>query len=284
MSNPTFPTGATLLDDEALWQRIARELARRKWHLASEPAFFAPGDSFHARVKQRLAGWQQAQCRGPDDKLVEQATVHEYCHLLHTALNQGDGRLQAIAVDETIVYGWPLALKHYVDRQLAEAAILRAVHKVWLNIHKVQPGSYLAYFTKTLINECKQDHRKQKQEDTHSQFEPLPDTVDDDNEATAHAIEWSDPSAERDFAQMLNRLSAPSLQQLLRDCLRNPRREHIILLHFFFGLNAGEIAQQLQMAVQQIYMEKFHALHRIRQCCAEEFRRELQLRLSSTYY
>lgn len=283
MNDPTFPTDMAPLDDEELWRRIARELARRKWRLASEPAFFAPGDSFFARVKQRLTEWQQSQRRGADDRLVAQATVHEYCHLLHTALSRGDGRLQNIAVSETVAYGWPLALKHYPDHQLAEAAILRAVHKVWLNIHKVQPGSYLAYFTATLKNEFKQDHRKQKREDAHSQFEPLPDDVDFDDEANSLSIELSDPTAQEDFAQMLNRLAAPSLQQLLRDCLKNPRREHIILLHFFFGLNASEIAQQLRLAVARIHTEKFRALEKIKQCCAEELRRELSLRVSVSY-
>lgn len=284
MTDPTFPMDIAPLDDEELWRRIARELARRGWRLATEPALFAAGDSFHARVQQRLTEWRQAQRRGPDDKLVEQAIVHEYCRLLHAALSEGNGRLQNIAVDETIAYGWPLAHKHYADRQLAEAAILRAVHKVWLNIHKVQPGSYLAYFTATLLNEFKQDHRKQKRDDAHTQFEPLPDDVDYGDEGVVHATEWRDPAAEEDFEQMFNWLAAPSLQQLLRDCLKNPRREHIILLHFFFGFNASDIARQLQMAAQQISMEKFRALERIRECCAEEFRQELQLRLSVSAY
>ena len=283
MTNPTFPMDIAPRDDTELWQRIARELARRGWRLAAEPAIFAAGDSFHARVQQRLTEWRQAQRRGPDDKLVEQAIVHEYCRLLHAAFSQGDGRLQAIAVDETIAYGWPLALKHYPDRQLAEAAILRAVHKVWLNIHKVQPGSYLAYFTVTLLNEFKQDHRKQKREDAHTQFESLPDDVDYDDEGPMQATEWRDPAAEEDFAELLNQLSAPSLQQLLRDCLKNPRREHIILLHFFVGLNASEIAQHLRVAVARIHNEKFRALNRIKECCAEEMRRELTLRLSLSY-
>lgn len=283
MTNPTFPMDIAPLDDEELWRRIARELARRGWRLATEPVLFAAGDSFHARVQQRLTAWQQAQRRGPDDKLVEQAIVHEYCHVLHAALSEGNGRLQNIAVDETIAYGWPLAHKHYADRQLAEAAILRAVHKVWLNIHKVQPGAYLAYFTAALLNEFNQDHRKQKREDAHTQFESLPDNVDYDDEGAVHAVEWRDPAAEEDFAELLNQLSAPSLQQLLRDCLKNPRREHIILLHFFVGLNASEIAQHLRIAVARIHTEKFRALKRIKECCAEEMRRELTLRLSLGY-
>lgn len=283
MTNRIFPIDIASLDDKELCQRIACELARRKWRLASEPALFPSGDSFFARVKQRLEAWRQAQQRGADDKLVEQTIVHEYCHLFHAALCQGDGRLQNMAVDETIAYGWPLAHAHCADRQSAEAAILRAVHKVWLKIHKVQPGAYLAYFTTTLINELKQDHRKQKREDAHSQYDPLLDDADSDDETTTRSIEWSDPAAQEDFNQMLNRLSAPSLQQLLRDCLKNPRREHIILLHFFFGFNASEIAQQLQVAVARIHMEKFRALEKIKQYCAEEFRRELTLRLSLSY-
>lgn len=283
MTNLTFPMDIAPLDDEELWRRIARELARRGWRLAAEPALFAAGDSFHARVQQRLTEWRQAQRRGPDDKLVEQAIVHEYCRLLHAALSDGSGRLQNIAVDETLAYGWPLALKHCTDRQLAEAAILRAVHKVWLNIHNVQPGSYLAYFAITLLNEFRQNHRKQNREDAHTQVESLPDDVDYDDEGAMQAVEWRDPAAEEDFAQLLNRLAAPSLQQLLRDCLKNPRREHIILLHFFVGLNASEIAQHLRIAVARIHTEKFRALDRIKKCCAEEVRRELTLRLSLSY-
>ena len=282
MSTPTFPIELAPLDDEALGRRIAGELARRKWRLASEPAFFAPGDSFHARVRRRWETWRVEQRRGPDDKLLEQAIAHEYCHLLHAALSQGNGRLQTIAVDETIAYGWPLALRHYPDRQLAEGAILRAVHKLWLNLHKAQPGAYLAYFTQILLNEIKQDHRKQKRIDEHEQFDAEPGEPGDDDGA-ACAVELDDPAAKADFERMIHRLSAPSLHQLLRDCLKNPRREHIILLHFFLGLNASEVARHLQMAVAQFYVEKSRALATLRECCPEKIRRELHSQMIPSF-
>lgn len=288
MSNPTFPIdtadAADLapLDDEAVQRRIAHELERRKWRLATEPALFATGDAFPVRVRRRWESWRQEQRRGPDDKLLEQAIVHEYCHLLHAALSQGDGRLQTAAVDETIAYGWPLALSHYPDRKLAEGAILRAVHKVWLAIHKVQPGSYLAFFAQVLLNEIKQDHRKQKRIDEHEQFDAEPGEPGDDTGA-ACAVELDDPAAAADFERMINRVSAPSLHQLLRDCLKNPRREHIILLHFFLGLNASEVAHHLQMAVAQFYVEKSRALATLKSCCPEKIRSELHSRLIPSF-
>lgn len=285
MSNPTFPIDTAdlaPLNGAAVQQRIAHELARRKWRLATEPALFATGDTFPARVRRRWESWRQEQRRGPDDKLLKQAIVHEYCHLLHAALSQGDGRLQTAAVDETIAYGWPLALSHYPDRTLAEGAILRAVHKLWLNIHNVQPGSYLAFFAQVLLNEIKQDHRKQKRIDEHEQFDAQPGEPGDDDGA-ACAVEVDDPAAAADFERMINRVSAPSLHQLLRDCLKNPRREHIILLHFFVGLNASEVARQLQMAVAQFYVEKSRAVATLKVCCPEKMRRELQLRLIPSF-
>jgi RNA polymerase sigma factor (sigma-70 family) len=271
-----------LFDDEELCQPILRELARRGWKLAFEPALFGPDDAFCARVKARLLEWCNRQRRLPDDALVRQAMVHEYCHLLHAAVSRDDGRLQSMALNETIVYGWPLALKQYHERDLAESAVLRAVHKTWLTIERCQPGSYLAYFTSILLREIGQERRKQKPIGEHETTESdMADLQKDDAESPL--LSFTDPAAQAAFDLVLNRESMSALLQVLRDCLENVRQEHIILLHFFAELNPSEIAGQLRMRVNQYYVEKSRALNRIRECCREEVARELQLRLAPSF-
>jgi DNA-directed RNA polymerase specialized sigma24 family protein len=65
--------------------------------------------------------------------------------------------------------------------------------------------------------------------------------------------------------------------------LKNPRREHIILLHFFLGLNASEVARQLQMAVAQFHVEKSRALKKLKKCCPEKIRRELHSQMIPSF-
>lgn len=282
MTSPVFPMETLPFDDEELCHQILRELARRGWKLAFEPALFGPSETSCARVKRRLLEWCNRQRRLPDDALVRQATVHEYCHLLHAAVSRDDGRLQSIALNETIAYGWPLALKHYHERDLAESAILRAVHKTWLTIERCQPGSYLAYFTSILLREIGQERRKQKPFGEHEATETDLANVQDDD-AESPLLSFTDSAAQAAFDQVLNRESMPSFLQVLRDCLKNARQEHIILLHFFAELNPIEIAGQLRMKVNQYYVEKSRALNRIRECCQDDVVRELQLRLAPSF-
>lgn len=282
MTNPGFPLSTLPIAEDELRQRAAAELARRGWLLAEEPALFVPGDTFVRRVAARLLLWCNEQQRLLDDALILRAIAHEYCHLLHAAVSTDGSRQQNIALQETMNYGWPIARKHRWDVTMAESAILRAVNQTWLTIHRCEPGLYLAYFVRILLNEINQARRKDKSRSSH--FPPAPEPIegDDDEDATL-ASTWRDLAAEADFEQLLRREAMPSLQQVLRKCLRNARQEHIILLHFFAELNPSEVAQHLQIKVQQFSVEKSRALTKIRARCLEELQRELSLRLSLSF-
>lgn len=282
MTNPDFPLLTLPVAEDNLRQRVAAELARRGWLLAEEPVLFARDDTFVKRVAARLLLWCNEQQRLPDDALLMRAIVHEYCRLLHAAVSTDGSRQQNIALQETMNYGWPIARKHCTDVTMAESAILRAVNQTWLTIHRCEPGLYLAYFARILLNEIHQARRKDKSLSSH--FPPAPEPIEgDDEEGAAWASAWRDLAVEADFEQLLRREAMPSLQQLLSNCLKNARQEHIILLHFFAALNPSEVAQHLQIKVQQFSVEKNRALTKIRARCLDELQRELSLRLSLSF-
>lgn len=286
MTTPTFPIDATLDDDDALCKQTLRELERRGWLLASEPALFTADDSlddsFCKRVILRLREWCNAQQRSLDEQLVQHAIKHEYCRLLHAAMSIEGSRQQGRAIQETINYGWRLALSRCRDRQDAESAILRAVQKTWLTINRCKPELYLAYFARILINEINQDWRKRGPIDAHEQPEVARSDIYDED-AAALASEIRDPKGETFIDQVLNQIAMPRLQKVLRDCLKNARQEHIILLHFFAELNPTEVARQLCIKVERYSVEKSRALKKIKECCSEEVAHELRLRLNPSY-
>lgn len=276
MADSRFPIVILPFDDAELRRRIETELARHGWQLAAEPVLVGTNDTFNERVKRRLFEWCNGQRRLPDDALVRRAIVHEYCYLLHAAVGGDDGRLQSRAVDETIAYGWPLALKHCQDREVAESAILGAVHKTWLTIERCLPGSYLAYYAKILLNEINQERRGQKPVGDHETTEAeLLDPQSDESDSPLLSV--ADPSAQLAYDLMLKWESLDALLKVLSDCLKNVRQEHIILLHFFAGFNPSEIAGQLRIKVNQYYVEKSRALSKIRKCCLEDVARELRV-------
>lgn len=282
MTDPTFPIDSLMDDVNGLCNHILHELARRGWLLAGETTFFAVDDSFCERVIVRLREWCNSQQRSPDEQLLQRAVKHEYCRLLHAAMCMEGSRQQSRAIQETINYGWGLALRQCRDRRDAESAILHAVQKTWLTIDRCTPELYLAYFARILINEINQDRRKQRPIDAHEQHEVAPpDSYDDDSAMLA--AELRDPKSQVFVDQVLNQVAMPSLQKVLRNCLKNARQEHIILLHFFAELNPTEIARQLCIRVENYSVEKSRALKKIRECCFEEVTRELRLRLTLSY-
>ncbi len=99
------------IDEQGIIKIIEQELTRRDWKLAAEPGLFAPTESFVSRVLRRVPLWCAEKGRPLDEEIVRQAIIHEYCHLLHRAVSQSGSRVQTIALQETIDFGWPVAFK-----------------------------------------------------------------------------------------------------------------------------------------------------------------------------
>jgi RNA polymerase sigma factor (sigma-70 family) len=261
----------------------AQELARRDWHLAAEPTLLPAGGTFVEAVAAHVADQCSREQRQLDEALVRRAIVHIYCHLLHRALSTNGSRLQSVAIQETINYGWPLALQRCRDNALAESAILHAVNKLWLNVDKCQPGAYLAFFTKILLREIGQEWRNSERVDRRETSES---NLQRSEDASNELDDW-DSSIFDKFTNAADAFrsidiveSRTTLFDLLRDCLKNPKWVHILLGRFYAELNPTEIAQQLAMRVQQVYVEQHRAIDRIKRCCKETLLVELQLLLS----
>lgn len=259
------------IDEQGIIKIVEQELTRRGWKLAAEPSLFAPTESFIGRVLRRVPLWCAEKGRPLDEEIVRQATVHEYCHLLHRAVSWNGSRVQTIALQETIDYGWPVALKHCTQREMAESAILRAANKTWQNIDRCNPGSYLAFFCTTLRREIGQELRGQMRRDREiSEVDLSPPDQEDDRDAGAldyfEAVGWQGSTA---FSQIDLKLSRRSFFHKLRRCLQNARREFVIQAQFWGEMSISKIAQTLQLTAQQVTQAKFHALRRIRNDCPE---------------
>lgn len=274
-SNPTGSIDVTEI--------CMQELARRDWHLAAEPSLLPSDATFAQVVATHVADQCSAEQRLPSEELVRTAVVHVYCHFLHRALSTNGTRVQSVAIQETINYGWPLALQRCRDNTLAESAILHAVNKLWLNVDKCQPGAYLAFFTRILLREIGQEWRKSGRIDKHETSESdlqrpedAPNELEDwDSSGFDQFTNATDAFRAIDIAE-----SRTNLLDMLSDCLKNPRWVHILLGRFYAELSSTEIAQQLAMRVQQVYVEQHRAIDRIKRCCKETLLAELQLLLS----
>ncbi len=265
---------------------IGRELSRRGWTLADDPAMFGPGQSFTANVLARITEWVTQETRPFDDKLISDAVKNEYSRLLEIAIGRDGSRVQNTALSEAMRYAWPHALQRCSSLEQAETAILRAATQAWLHIDRCYPGCFLAWFTSIVIHETanldKQERRLAGREtsaiDLPADPSHGPDSDSSPLDAAVRLSGYSVPSA--DIAAVQRVLARTALIDMLSACLENARREFILIAEFFLELNASEIAHHLAVKVGVIYTEKNRALERIRERC-REFITELQLMLSS---
>jgi RNA polymerase sigma factor (sigma-70 family) len=277
--NPPIPSGAEQIDIERICER---QLKDHDWRLAHEPVLLTDGRSFVQRVRERVSAFCAEEQCSVDEKLVRRLVKTEYGCLLHRAVSLNGQRVQSRALEETKAYGWPKAMDFARDRQMAEDAITWALNLLWQNIHRCQPEKYFPYFIQILLNAIKQERRKNKSFSDH-------EIVQSDRRLQADSLDESDESeqgGEHSDSELTNPykttellLAREPLIELLRECLQNERRLHIVFNKIFLQLNASEIADQLRMSVKQVYVETHRALDRIREHCLEILLAELRLRL-----
>lgn len=269
------------LDDAAIAKFVEQELTRRRWILAAQPDLIPPGESFTARVIRRVNEWQVERRRSRDEGLAHDAFIHEYCHLLHQAVSRNGNRVQQMALQETINFAWPAALKRCANREMAESAILRAVNKIWMHIDRCQPGSYLAFFGRILQNEINQELRNQRRAGREVMATDLP-AEDDADELGPDALEslaagrsqGNDAYAVIDLEE-----SRPSLFTKLRGCLKHAHKEFVIRAVYWGELQVREIAQLLCVTATQVTQWKSRSLAIMRERCPDVVQ-ELLLLLS----
>lgn len=280
--NPQPSPGAEPLD---IGHICERECARHGWKLANEPALLADGRRFEQRVRSRLNALCAELGRDADESLVCRVIQVEYGCLLHQAMSLSGHRLQNIALEETMAYGWPVALRFAPDRQAAEDALTWALNLLWQNIHRCKLDKYFPYFIQILRNEIRQGRRKQQRIDKHEVVESdilVGEDAADEAGILDRAAGKSDGQQNDPFAAADLDLTRDPLIDLLRNCLSNERKLHIILNKFFLQLNVSEIAAQLRMTAAQVSVETHRALQRIRRNCLEFLSAELRLRLANS--
>lgn len=262
----------TELDEQVIAMFVEKELARRKWTLAAQPDLIPPGDSFAARVSRRVDEWQSTKRRARDEALVRDALVHEYCYLFHRAMGWNGSRAQAIALQETIDYAWPVALRRCADREVAESVILRAVNQAWARIGQCrQPGGYLAWFGRILQNEINQAFRTGERLDreiSEAELPPAPEAEDAESGAL-DSFEAQGVQGHAAYSWIDLEASRPSLFAKIRRCLQNAHKEFVIQALFWGELQLREIAHVLRLTVVQVTQKKFYALRRMREGCPE---------------
>ena len=260
------------LSENEIVALVESELASRGWALAAEPALFAPGESFAGRVLARVAQWSAERGQPRDAALVRAAYTHEYCRLLHAAVSRQGSRVQARALEETFRHGFRMARSKLGDDARADEVTWGAVLKMWRAVARCDPGSYWAYFTRTLINEIRQEQRRQGRVAEHE--EPF-DAPDPHDEGSARDDDMPDPGAFDPAKLVETTETRAEFWQALSDCLGNARREYILISNVILGFNASEIARHVKSTVQAVYMAKFQAIEHIKQHCADRLARLL---------
>ena len=126
-------------------------------------------------------------------------------------------------------------------RQTADAqdAVQQAAVNAWLSLERIRPGSERAYFTRIVINECRNIQRQRmRQTPVETVPERAGETPNDDLKAAVEA---------------------------LPEALRLP-----LLMKYMEGYREKEIAEALEISVPSVKNRLFRARHKMREMLTEE--------------
>lgn len=270
---------ADVIDMAAICAHILKE---HKWQLADEPALVTDGRPFVQRVRERVDRLCAAEVRKADEKMVSRAVRAEYGILLHRAVSWHGHRLQSIGLEETSREGWKVARGKCNNHQDAESALYSALLKLWLRIDQISPETYFPYFFMIITREIWQQWRRQgprggktvSLDDLHPNKEAGANPQEEDGR-----LEDTGPTGESAYQRILEDDALSSLVEVLNRCLQNPRATFVMITNYVMEMNPSEIAAQLAVTVNAIFLVKHHAKRRIKEKCGASLLSELRMRL-----
>ncbi|MCB0182374.1 MAG: sigma-70 family RNA polymerase sigma factor, partial [Anaerolineae bacterium] len=229
-------------------------LANRRWQLITDmPAFIV---EVCDEARRRLD-------RPPEhpspDKVIEQAAINRYNHHWYAACQSSEPLSQQLAFTELHRYLYNIARYKQADNHVAEEAVQEALINIWQSLERVNdPGAFMGYAKMVLIRELM--HRATAAKKRYER-EPVASDLQagETDETPLDALsqpheEQTVPSPEGTPSPQWEQERLAHLEDVIRRCLGSTKQQAVIIGRFLQEKTMKELAAELQVKVQHIYL------------------------------
>jgi RNA polymerase sigma factor (sigma-70 family) len=208
---------------------------------------------------------------------LARATVRHYCVILHAANRKPGSFRERRAYTELWNYLYPIALYKTHNTNLAQDVTQQALVKVWTKRAQCrEPGSYLSWATLILINEIREhfrveDRRRiQSKESAEKKPELTESDMERDDDGEGQSAMDRAESAPR--SEGLEVLMADETQRelvlIIQACVKNDQQQRVLIQVFLNDKGYKEIAEELGITVNNVYVLRHRGLEALRKCDA----------------
>jgi len=243
-------------------QLVPQILAQRGWALVQNQVAFITEVLTETQARQvHMAPAQRS--RRPVEKIIEDAVVNRYSHLLYAACADNGAPRQCQAFEELHRYLYPIALyraKH--DQQIAEESAQEALVSVWQNLGQVKdPGSFPRWagvIVTNCVNHKLANLSRQRWEISETDLQR--DDPEEGEGVGRLALTAADEVKSTNDARI-------GLEIAIRKCLRRSWQQQAVIISLFFEQKSfKEIADELGQKIANLHLLKTRALARLRKC------------------
>lgn len=242
-------------------------LANRGWQLITDmPAFIAEVcDEARRRLDKMKKNLSV-------EKVIELAAINRYNQHWYAACQSTEPLRQRLAFTELHRYLYNIARYKQADTYVAEEAVQEALIKTWQSLARVHdPGAFMGYAKMVLLREL--GHRAAAAQKQHEREPAASDLqLGKTDKTPLNALPQSNeeqtippPNATPSPQWEKERLA--HLKAVIRRCLRRSvERQAVIIGRYLQEKTVKELADELQVTAQQIYLLSSRALAALRRC------------------
>ncbi|MEW5721200.1 MAG: sigma-70 family RNA polymerase sigma factor [Chloroflexota bacterium] len=247
---------------------VLQVLDRRGWELVTNPEPFIESVYADAQARRDHLLGQTA------TRLIERATIHQYCLVLCAACAETGSPRQRRAFEELTRHLYRIALFKTHDIHIAEDCAQQALFKIWRHLDQCrEPGSFLNWCNLIVLNTIREHFRaemKKAQADERKTWFPLTINPSDASpDDVAPSQDWED-SADADASSKFENVLRLDLRRQLVDAIRaslkNEIHAQVIVELFLNDKSFNQVAEQLRTTPGNIQVIKSRALVRLRGC------------------
>ncbi len=248
-------------------QIALRALAQRGWTLVQDERRFVA--EVEAEAQARLP-----HARRPLEKIIEDAAINRYGYLWYAACREQATERQRAAFVELHRYLYTVALYCAgYDRQIADESAQSALVSVWRHLEQVRdPGSFVRWAQMIVMNEVKAAYRREKRRtETPEGGASIRPSRETPEAALVRQDEDGDPLNEVSTTpppldSLIVDEARTHVESAIRRCLRSRQQQAVIIGLFLDERSVKEVAGQLAITPQFVYVLKGRALKRLRHC------------------
>lgn len=250
---------------EDLMARARRICANRDWRLLAYPDPAISEEDFADHVRARLQDWLDAgEYAEITEDLIGSAVINEYCRFLHQAIGQRDTPARARALIEVWNYVTPMIRKILRDDDRAQDVAQDVLIKVCEKRDTVRdPGSFLSWAGVIAHHEAIRVAKMRGREVV------MTDLGGDDDDVAAEKLEalLAAHASGAPGGDPGEGVWTAELEARIHECLRRMRHGAEVFIGLVLrGLSVSEIARQLEMKANAVYVIYHRARKRLQGC------------------